>query len=100
MPKKTIKEFSLAGKRVLLRVDYNVPFDSEGRIADDSRIVKSLPTIRHVLSKDGGVILISHLGRPEGRPHPKQSLRPVAQHLSTLLNRPVEFMDDCVGPAV
>jgi len=100
MPKKTIKEFSLAGKRVLLRVDYNVPFDDEGRIADDSRIVKSLPTIRHVLSNDGRAILISHLGRPEGRPDSKFSLRPVAQHLSTLLSRPVEFMDDCVGPAV
>lgn len=100
MPKKTIKELNLTGKTVLLRVDYNVPFDNEGSIADDSRIVRSLPTIRYVLSHGGDAVLISHLGRPEGKPNPKYSLRPVARHLSKLLNQPVEFMDDCAGPKV
>lgn len=100
MPKKTIEELDLAGKRLLIRVDYNVPLDKEGRVADDTRIVKSLSTIRYALTKGAGVILVSHLGRPEGAPQPKYSLRAVAQHLSELLKRPVEFVEDCVGPKV
>lgn len=100
MPKKTVKELDLAGKRVLLRVDYNVPFDPEGRISDDSRIVKSIPTIRYLLEKGAALILISHLGRPEGRPDPRYSLRPVARHLSEKLKQPVEFIEECVGPKV
>ena len=100
MPKKTIEDLKINGKRLLVRVDFNVPLDESGRITDDNRIVKSLPTIRYALTKGASIILISHLGRPEGRPQPKYSLRSVAKHLSELLERPVEFLEDCVGPKI
>lgn len=97
MPKRTIKEMDLEGMRVLIRADFNVPLNKQGQITDDSRIVKSLPTIRFALEKRAKVILISHLGRPEGRRSKKYSLRPVAARLSELLNQKVGFEENCVG---
>jgi len=100
MPKKTLKEVDVAGKGLLIRVDFNVPLDEQGRITDDHRIVKSLPTIQYALGKASKIILISHWGRPDGKPNPEYSLRPVAAHLSKLIGQPVDFIDDCVGPRV
>lgn len=100
MPKRTLRDLDLRGKRVLIRVDFNVPINEEGRITDDSRIVKSLPTVRHALEKGARVVLMSHLGRPGGRRNPQYSLRPVASRLSTLLNQSVELLDDCIGESV
>src|SRR5229473_4844226 len=100
MNKKTIRDVDLAGKRVLVRVDFNVPFDSERRITDDTRIRAALPTIRYVLDQGASVILMSHLGRPDGKVVDTLSLAPVAQHLSELLGRPVEMAKDCIGPEV
>jgi phosphoglycerate kinase len=94
-----IESLNLAGKRVFLRVDFNVPFDAEGRVADDSRIRASLPTIQYVLEKGGKAILASHLGRPEGQVQPKYSLLPVAERLSELLAQEVFFPEDCIGNA-
>jgi phosphoglycerate kinase len=94
-----IESLNLAGKRVFLRVDFNVPFDAEGRVADDSRIRASLPTIQYVLEKGGKAILASHLGRPEGQVQPKYSLLPVAERLSELLAHEVFFPEDCIGNA-
>ncbi len=90
----------LPGKRVLVRVDYNVPLDEAGGVADDRRIAASLPTVRAVLDAPAVAVLCSHLGRPKGKRDPKASLRPVAARLSELLGRPVRFLDDCVGAAV
>lgn len=100
MAKKTIRDVELSGKRVLIRVDYNVPLNDAQQITDDSRIAKSLPTLRYALQKGAKVILMSHLGRPEGKPNPKYSLRPVAKKLSELLNQPVKFVENCIGPGV
>ncbi len=94
----TIDDIVLKGKRVLLRVDFNVPMTPEMKVADDKRIIESLPTIRKILSTGASLILMSHLGRPKGRPDPEYSLKPVAEYLATLLNRPVLFARDCVGP--
>jgi phosphoglycerate kinase len=99
MNTKTIDDIELKGKRVLIRVDFNVPMTDDGTIADDKRIVEALPTIRRVLDRGGMPILMSHLGRPKGKPSPEFSLRPVANHLSALLNTDVPFADDCVGSA-
>jgi phosphoglycerate kinase len=88
----------LRGKKALIRVDFNVPIKN-GRIGDDTRIRASLPTIRYALEHGATVILMSHLGRPKGKPNPEYSLRPVAEHLSTLLGKPVQFAEDCIGPA-
>jgi phosphoglycerate kinase len=96
--KLSITDLDLAGKRVFVRVDFNVPIEN-GRIASDTRIQASLPTIRYALDRGATVILASHLGRPKGKPAPEFSLRPVAARLSELLGRPVEFAEDCVGPA-
>jgi phosphoglycerate kinase len=87
------------GKRVLVRVDFNVPMQ-DGQITDDRRIRESLPTIQYLLERGAKVILMSHLGRPKGKPDPQYSLRPVAERLSELLGRPVRFLEDCVGEAV
>ncbi len=100
MAKLTIDDLELKGKRVLIRVDFNVPLDEEGGITDDRRIRSTLPTIEKVLSAGGKAILISHLGRPKGKPDPKLSLRPVAQRLGELLGKEVGFFPDCVGEKV
>jgi len=97
MNKSTIDDISLKGKRVLVRVDFNVPVDDQQRITDDTRIVESLPTIRKILNDGGKAILMSHLGRPKGKPKKEFSLKPVAEHLSKLLGKPVKFSPDCVG---
>ena len=96
MNKKTVRDVDVQGKRVLVRVDFNVPLDG-GRVADDTRITAALPTLRHVLEQDGALVLMSHLGRPGGEPEAKYSLRPVADRLSELLDRPVQFVADCMG---
>lgn len=92
--KKTIKDMDVAGKRVLVRVDYNVPMDEEMNITDDIRITASIPTIKYLLDNEASVVLMSHLGRPKGEPKAKYSLAPVAKRLSELLDREVIFADD------
>ncbi len=100
MPKfKSIRDLSLAGKRVLMRVDFNVPQDkATGAITNNQRIVAALPTIQHALAQGASVVLMSHLGRPDGKVIAKYSLAPVATELAKLLGRPVAFAADCVGP--
>jgi len=93
---RSIKDLELAGQRVFVRVDFNVPIKN-GTITDDTRIRASLPTIKYALDRGATVILASHLGRPKGKPNPEFSLRPVAARVSELLGRPVEFADDCIG---
>ena len=93
-----VKELDLKGKRVFIRVDFNVPIKNR-TIGDDTRIRASLPTIKYALDQGATVILASHLGRPKGKPNPDLSLKPVASRLSELLGRPVEFAEDCIGPA-
>ncbi len=95
--KKTITDIDVKGKRVLVRVDYNVPI-KDGKVGDDTRIVAAMPTLNYLLEHGAAVILFSHLGRPKGGPDLKFSLRPVAAHLRELLGKPVDFADDCVGP--
>ena len=99
--KQTVKDVELRGKRILIRVDFNVPLDAKtGAVTDDTRIRESLPTIRYVLEQGASAVLMSHLGRPDGRNVPSLSLAPVAERLGTLLKRPVVFLKDCVGPEV
>ena len=97
MNKLTITDLDLRGKRVFIRVDFNVPL-KEGVITDDTRIRESLPTLRLAIQKGGRLVLASHLGRPEGRPDPKYSLLAVSKKLEELIGRPVRFSSDCVGP--
>jgi len=100
MNKKTVKDFDVKGKRVFVRVDFNVPLDDEGNITDDTRIKAALPTITYLIENEAKVILASHLGRPKGKFNPKYSLAPVAKRLSELLNKEVIFASDCIGPQV
>lgn len=100
MNKKTIEDFDVENKRVLVRVDFNVPLDDAGNITDDTRIRAALPTINYLIGKGAKIILMSHLGRPKGKPNPKYSLAPVAKKLSELLNRQVILAPDCVGEEV
>jgi phosphoglycerate kinase len=97
----SIRDLDLNGKRVFMRVDFNVPLANEGKeISSDKRIRASLPSIQYALDHNAGLILASHLGRPKGKPNPEMSLAPVAIRLSELLKRPVAMAPDCVGPAV
>jgi phosphoglycerate kinase len=96
----TIDDLQLKGKRVLVRVDFNVPLDEQQRVSDDTRIVESLPTIKKILADGGRAILMSHLGRPKGKPKPEFSLKPIAEHLSKLIGKSVQFAPDCIGPEV
>lgn len=97
--KKTVEDLDVAGKRVFVRCDFNVPLE-HGAITDDRRITEALPTIRYLLDHGAAVILASHLGRPKGKAAPEFSLRPVADRLTQVLGRPVELLPDCVGPSV
>lgn len=99
MPKRTISGLDVQGKPVLVRVDFNVPQDKAGAITDDTRIRAALPTLNALLTGGAKVILMSHLGRPDGQPKPEYSLAPVAQRLAELVSAPVKFAADCVGPA-
>src|SRR5262245_26081264 len=99
MNKLSISDLDLTGKRVFMRVDFNVPI-SDGKITDDTRITASLPSIKYVIQNGGRLILASHLGRPKGKPEPKYSLKPVAARLSELLGKPAQFASDCIGREV
>lgn len=100
MAKLFIEDLDVKGKRILVRVDFNVPLDDHLSITDDTRIREALPTIKYVIDRGGKAILMSHLGRPKGKVEPKMSLKPVAVHLGKLINREVKMAPDCMGPAV
>jgi phosphoglycerate kinase len=100
MAKVSIADLNLKGKRVLIRVDFNVPLSDNQKVTDDTRIRAALPTIRHAMGRGAKVLLISHLGRPKGKVVPSMSLAPVAARLSQLLGQPVSMAPDCVGDAV
>jgi phosphoglycerate kinase len=100
MQKKTLSDISLQGKRVLMRVDFNVPLDQDRNITDEKRIVEALPSIRKVIDEGGRLILMSHLGRPKGKVNPAFSLAPVAKRLSELIDCPVAMAKDCIGTEV
>jgi phosphoglycerate kinase len=99
MNKRSARDLDMRGKRVLVRVDFNVPV-KDGQVTDDTRIQRALPTIRHILSEGGRPILISHLGRPKGEPEPEYAMDPVAERLEELLGEPVLKLDAAVGPEV
>ncbi|PGH14182.1 phosphoglycerate kinase [Polytolypa hystricis UAMH7299] len=99
--KLAITDVDVKGKRVLIRVDFNVPLDANNKVTNNQRIVGALPTIKYAIDNGAkSVILMSHLGRPDGKPNPKFSLQPVVPELEKLLSKPVTFVDDCVGPKV
>ncbi len=98
--KKTIKDIDIRGKKVLMRVDFNVPLTSEGKVSDDTRIVKALPTIKYLIEQGARIILMSHLGKPKGKIVEELRLEPVARYLSTLLNESVLMLSDCIGEEV
>src|SRR5882672_7375961 len=103
MAKLTVKDLNVRGKRVLVRVDYNVPMeekDGQMVINDATRIKETLPTLQLLISKGARIILAAHLGRPKGKREASMSLRPVAAKLADLINRPVAFVDDCIGEKV
>src|SRR3989339_1423917 len=93
----TIDFLNFSGKKALIRVDFNVPLDDKFNITDDNRMVGAVPTIEKILNDGGSVILMSHLGRPKDGPTEKYSLRHLVRHLAILLNRDVQFADDCIG---
>jgi 3-phosphoglycerate kinase len=95
--KKIITDIDVQGKKVLVRVDFNVPIQA-GRVSDDTRIKAALPTLNYLLDHDAALVLCSHLGRPKGEVKPEFSLKPVVDHLSKLLGKPVFFAEDCIGP--
>ena len=99
MNKKTVRDINVGGKRVLVRVDFNVPL-KEGAVSDDTRIRAALPTLNHLLDQGAALILYSHLGRPKGKVVPELKMDPVGVRLSELLDRPVSKLDDCVGHEV
>ena len=99
MDKKTVRDLDVAGKKVLVRVDFNVPLNDKGEITDDTRITASLPTIQYLLEQKAAVILMAHLGRPKGQVKPELSLAPVVKHLGKLLGKKILFAPDCVGEA-
>src|SRR5712692_11389926 len=99
MNKLSIRDLELGGKRVFVRVDFNVQLD-RGRVTDDTRIRETLPTLAFARARGARLVLASHLGRPKGKPNPNYSLRPVAAKLAELLGAPVEIADDCVGAVV
>lgn len=99
MDKKTVRDLDVAGKKVLVRVDFNVPLNDKGEITDDTRITASLPTIQYLLEHKAAIILMAHLGRPKGQVKPELSLAPVAKHLGKLLGKKILFAPDCVGEA-
>ena len=94
--KKMITDLDVENKKVLVRVDFNVPI-KEGKVKDDTRIVAALPTIKYLLEHGAAVILCSHLGRPKDGPDPVFSMKPVADYLATLIENPVKFAEDCIG---
>lgn len=99
--KQTLEDVDVKGKRVLIRVDFNVPQDKAGTITNNQRIVGALPTIQKALDAGAkSVVLMSHLGRPDGRVVAKATLKPIAERLQELIGRPVTFLSDCVGPDV
>ncbi|MEE2808649.1 MAG: phosphoglycerate kinase [Verrucomicrobiota bacterium] len=100
MPKKTIRDVSLSGRKVLVRCDFNVPLDGDGNITDDTRIAGAVPTIQHLLENESRVILCSHLGRPGGARNPEFSLKVVALRLGELIGKDVTFVEDCIGDKV
>jgi len=100
MAKKTVADIDIEGKKVLMRCDFNVPLDADGNITNDARITRVLPTIKHILDNGAALILMSHLGRPKGKPDPRLTLAPVAARLSELLGKDVLFADDCIGDGV
>ncbi len=98
MQKKSLRDINVTSKRVLTRVDFNVPMDEEkGIITNENRIIEALPTIKYLLSNNAKIILCSHMGRPKGEPNPKYSLAPVAKRLSELIDKPVKMAPDCIG---
>src|SRR5262245_28887287 len=100
MKKLSVTDVDVSGKRVFVRVDYNVPLErgsGSATVADDRRVAESLPTLRSILDRGGSVVAASHLGRPKGKPDPAQSLAPVAARLSQLVDRRVSFASDCIG---
>ncbi len=98
MPKLSVRDIDPKGKRIFMRVDFNVPLNDNGEITDDTRIQASLPTIQYILERGGRLILASHLGRPKGKVNPKYSLKPAATRLAQILGKPVPFVADCIGP--
>ncbi|HYR69383.1 MAG TPA: phosphoglycerate kinase, partial [Candidatus Dormibacteraeota bacterium] len=96
---RRLNELEVSGRRVFVRVDFNVPLGPEGEVSDDSRIVASLPTIRYLIGKGARLVLASHLGRPKGKADSKQSLRPVRDLLEKFLRGPVAFSESIVGPS-
>jgi len=100
MAKKTVRDIDVSGKRVLVRVDFNVPLDSAGNVTDDTRIRAALPTIKYLIGERARVVLMSHLGRPKGKVDERYRMAPVADRLAQLLGAPVRKMDDCIGDQV